>query len=179
MSIIVNGIELTEVIYADVNLDIVKVKKGTAEAVTVFEKITQLATPQNVSADGTTVSWDAVENATSYDVLADGASIGTVENESGETWVLNQKITSFPSEYGYIAVFVCASSIYIRIIRSTRVISAIDQRYAVTYTSKDNADIVVYDQKEGWVDSKYRTITFETAPTGDLLTWLQANATKQ
>ena len=38
MSIIVNGVELTEVIYAGVNLDIVKVKKGAAEAVTVFEK---------------------------------------------------------------------------------------------------------------------------------------------
>ena len=79
MSIIVNGVELTEVIYAGVNLDIVKVKKGTAEAVTVFEKITQLATPQNVTANGTTVSWDAVENATSYAVLADGSEIGTVE----------------------------------------------------------------------------------------------------
>ena len=77
MSIIVNGVELTEVIYAGVNLDTVKVKKGTAEAVTVFEKITQLATPQNVTADGTTVSWDAVENATSYAVLADGNEIGT------------------------------------------------------------------------------------------------------
>ena len=84
MSIIVNGIELTEVIYAGVNLDTVKVKKGTAEAVTVFEKITQLATPQNVTANGTTVSWDAVENATSYAVLADGSEIGTVfEKQTG------------------------------------------------------------------------------------------------
>ena len=40
MSIVVNGVELTEVIYAGVNLDIVKVKKGTAEAVTVFENQT-------------------------------------------------------------------------------------------------------------------------------------------
>ena len=79
MSIIVNGIELTEVIYAGVNLDTVKVKKGAAEAVTVFEKITQLSTPQNVTADGTVVSWDEVENATSYEVLADGSEIGTVE----------------------------------------------------------------------------------------------------
>ena len=39
----------------------------------------QLATPQNVSANGTTVSWDEVENATSYAVLADGSVIGTVE----------------------------------------------------------------------------------------------------
>lgn len=80
MSIIVNGVELTEVIYAGVNLDIVKVKKGAAEAVTVFEKITQLATPQNVSADGTTVSWDEVENATSYEVIEGGNNVlGTVK----------------------------------------------------------------------------------------------------
>lgn len=43
------------------------------------EPLPQLATPQNVSASGTTVSWDAVENATSYAVLADGNEIGTVE----------------------------------------------------------------------------------------------------
>lgn len=41
----------------------------------------QLATPQNVSADGTTVSWDEVGNATSYAVLADGSEIGTVEGQ--------------------------------------------------------------------------------------------------
>ena len=46
---------------------------------TVASPLPQLATPQNVSADGTTVSWDAVENATSYAVLADGSEIGTVE----------------------------------------------------------------------------------------------------
>ncbi len=45
----------------------------------------QLATPQNVSANGTTVSWNEVENATSYAVLADGSEIGTVENGTGST----------------------------------------------------------------------------------------------
>lgn len=39
----------------------------------------KLATPQNVTANGTTVSWDEVENATSYEIYADGVSIGTVE----------------------------------------------------------------------------------------------------
>ena len=43
------------------------------------EPTPQLATPQNVMASGTTVSWDSVENATSYEIFADGASIGTVE----------------------------------------------------------------------------------------------------
>ena len=45
-----------------------------------FTGETQLATPQNVTADGTTVSWDEVTNATSYDVLADGVSIGEVNS---------------------------------------------------------------------------------------------------
>ena len=38
----------------------------------------KLATPQNVIIDGTTLTFDEVENATSYAVLADGASIGEV-----------------------------------------------------------------------------------------------------
>ena len=91
MSIIVNGIELTEVIYAGVNLDIVKVKKGAAEAVTVFEKITQLATPQNVTVDGTTVSWDEVENATSYEVIEGGNNVlGTVTPSYKVTVTINE-----------------------------------------------------------------------------------------
>lgn len=49
---------------------------------TVSQPLPQLSTPANISADGTTVSWDEVENATSYEILADGTSIGTVENES-------------------------------------------------------------------------------------------------
>ena len=39
----------------------------------------QLDTPQNVTASGTVVSFDPVENATSYAVLADGNEIGTVD----------------------------------------------------------------------------------------------------
>lgn len=42
-------------------------------------KLTQLATPQNVTADGTNVSWDEVENATSYEVIEGGNNVlGTV-----------------------------------------------------------------------------------------------------
>lgn len=43
-------------------------------------KLTQLATPQNVTADGTNVSWDEVENATSYEVVEGGNNVlGTVK----------------------------------------------------------------------------------------------------
>ena len=39
----------------------------------------QLATPQNVTADGTTVSWDEVENATEYEIVVDNVSWGVCE----------------------------------------------------------------------------------------------------
>lgn len=44
--------------------------------VKILQELQQLATPQNVTADGTIVSWDAVENATTYEVFADDNSIG-------------------------------------------------------------------------------------------------------
>ena len=60
----------------------IKVESVSTETVTVVLTtfFAKLATPQNVTANGTTVSWDEVENATSYDVLADGVSIGEVNN---------------------------------------------------------------------------------------------------
>lgn len=36
-----------------------------------------------------------------------------------------------------------------------------------------------WDQRRGWSDTAYRTITFDEAPSGDLLAWLQENATPQ
>lgn len=50
-----------------------------ADFVANTTKLVQLATPQNVTADGTNVSWDEVENATSYDVIEGGNNVlGTV-----------------------------------------------------------------------------------------------------
>lgn len=44
----------------------------------------KLATPENLSIDGTVLSWDEVENATSYDIYADGTLIGNTIGESSE-----------------------------------------------------------------------------------------------
>lgn len=35
------------------------------------------------------------------------------------------------------------------------------------------------DVEDAWINDAYRTVTFYEALTGDLLTWLQANAVKQ
>lgn len=45
----------------------------------LMSSLPKLATPQNVSADGSTVSWDEVKNASEYELFADGETLGTYE----------------------------------------------------------------------------------------------------
>ena len=181
MSIIVNGVELTEVIYAGVNLDTVKVKKGSAEAVTVFEKITQLATPQNVTADGTMVSWDAVENATSYGVLADGSEIGTVErsvtDELDGTWLFNDSI-SISDDITWNVNYTTNSEDYTDL-RISLQIGPIGQEPCMGTSEYPT----LFYNMGSW-DDRYKTIIITSklseVTNGDtLLAWLQENATKQ
>ena len=181
MSIIVNGVELTEVIYAGVNLDTIKVKKGTAEAVTVFEKITQLATPQNVTADGTTVSWDAVENATSYAVLADGDEIGTVEksviDELDGTWLFNDSL-SITDDITWNVNYTTNSEDYTDL-RISLQIGPIGHEPCMGTSEYPT----LFYNMGSW-DDRYKTIIITSklseVTNGDtLLAWLQENATKQ
>lgn len=48
-----------------------------------------------------------------------------------------------------------------------------------TQTLRYDGTVVYNAAAAQWVDEAYRTVTFATAPSGDLLTWLQANAVKQ
>ena len=66
----------------------------------------ELATPQNVTANGTTVSWDDVENATSYAVLADGSEIGTVEGTTQDASYIVTIDDVTNDEYDYIQISV-------------------------------------------------------------------------
>lgn len=62
----------------------IKVESVSTETVTEVQAIfvVKLATPQNVTANGTTVSWDPVQNATSYDVWADDTTLlGSVTSQ--------------------------------------------------------------------------------------------------
>ena len=89
----------------------------------------------------------------------------------GESWVFNTFLTNEDFSITDI-VFTNSGNTYNEIRRfyfyNPRGFSANEMQFNTTK---------VYDPS-GWLISD-RTITFETAPTGDLLTWLQANATKQ
>lgn len=176
------------------------------------EPLPQLATPQNVSASGTTVSWRTVENATSYEILVGGSSFGTVSTTSVDLSTLsgwasltdgNYSVTVVAKADGYadsepsaaVSVEKAASgetwvinenpnastlpNTSINFTSNEMSFSSI--RY---FSSEDNPAAILYGNTYAWsmgvwINEGFRTITFETAPTGNLLTWLQANATKQ
>lgn len=68
--------------------------------ITIAASLPKLATPQNVTVDGTTASWDEVENATSYELYVDGTSIGTYAPPTGYTVTFASNF-SFSNASGY------------------------------------------------------------------------------
>lgn len=104
---------------------------------------------------------------------------GTLEASSSgaakETWVLNENCDGFP-EAGFVVDFVSNGAEFHNIALSGRF------NKSFNYDNTSVATAILSDtgyQVYGWEDPAYRKLTFDTPPTGDLLTWLQANGVKQ
>lgn len=96
-----------------------------------------------------------------------------VENtESGgstsETWVLGEVVSITPTQM-FTAEFVSNGATF-------SVISRVNNQLRYGSTTVGLGGIPVIN---GWVNQAYRKLTFTAAPTGDLLTWLTGNGTKQ
>ena len=92
---------------------------------------------------------------------------------TGETWVLNDHLGT--NELSFTSVNFTSNQIAFEGISRTR--TGYDD--VLAYRGFDKINTIECYIDSSWVDEAYRTITFETAPTGELLTWLQSNATKQ
>lgn len=94
---------------------------------------------------------------------------GNLVKQTGEKWVLNETLDISTLDADFTVNFISNNVSY----------SAINgQGSGLDYDSTN----VYYDAGPGgfvWVDDAYRTLTFPASPTGNLLTWLQANGTKQ
>lgn len=94
-----------------------------------------------------------------------------------ETWLLNETITNTEA-WSISAPFNSNNQDF----EGIKIASFKGSK--VTYLKNEGNSVIVYDMSAGattgWTDSAYRTITFD-APVTDttLLTWLQANGTKQ
>ena len=99
------------------------------------------------------------------------------EPSTSETWVLNETLKGEPyglyNEYATTIDFTSNGENFIKI--------GVDNDHSTNpwiryYTNRTENLVYSYGK---WSNTAYRTLTFATAPTGDLLTWLQANGTKQ
>lgn len=110
-----------------------------------------------------------------------GGVVGTLESGGStgggsETWVLNYKyvdtgVTSFSCNFSSNGSDFTS-------------ISIATMAFIGSVLKYDNTQVCMIEigdtQSFGWNDNPaYRKITFSTPPTGDLLTWLEANAVKQ
>lgn len=92
---------------------------------------------------------------------------------TSETWLLNDWLNFENSQWITLPASFTSNG---------QTFSSIKYRYAPTsyaYLNYDDTWVFDSDDGGGWRSQDYRTITFDTAPSGDLLTWLQANGTKQ
>lgn len=98
------------------------------------------------------------------------------EPSTGETWLLNETV-SFDLPRVNVN-FISNNENFDSII-------AVDLgkfEKMLTYDRVDGGTVIAFQETtegQSWTNTAYRTITFAIPPTGDLLTWLQANGTKQ
>lgn len=92
-----------------------------------------------------------------------------------ETWIINESPSQPTSVINVDINFVSNSNNFTKIVLNTG--SAWVFNNGISY--QPPYPNLIYNEDNGWVNENYRTINFETTPTGDLLTWLQANAEKQ
>lgn len=121
-------------------------------------------------------------NGTVYNILKGRTLIdGTgwdITFQNGYTWVINDDSALLNSLTNVKAdiKFVSNGESFDGLVCSQ------DRRYSVISYVTGATKKRVWDSDGGWAgvsSQAYRTITFDEAPSGDLLTWLQANATPQ
>lgn len=134
----------------------------------------QLDSPDNLKVTNNILTFGAVENATSYEIFVDDVSIGAYVVPSGFKYVLNSSGITAPTNTidETINFSNLVGDLFTRI--------QIESEGKGTHISYFNGttETNVISGATG-VTGDNATITFETEPTGDLLTWLNANATRE
>lgn len=115
-------------------------------------------------------------NGTVYSIKKGRTLIGgtgydiAFEETIGKTWRFNDTISCWDGmtwNVNFVALGYPCTSIY-----ST-------YNNNLFYTTPSLGGFMARDASGNWNGEEYRTVTFDEPPTGDFLTWLQANATPQ
>lgn len=110
-----------------------------------------------------------------YDWAITQGNLVKVEETTGEIWILNDNISPAKTLEKTEINFTSNNTQYtaLQYKRSTL------GYYTADGSLIDIADADIMGETTSWTNTAYKTITFDTTPTGALLTWLQANGTKQ
>ena len=104
----------------------------------------------------------------------------TKGGSTGETWVLNEEPHFSPLvDTTEFEVSFSINSVTYSVLRfESELVPMHTDAVNISVSSESIVQTSIY-YSGSWVNEAYRTITFESAPTGELLTWLQENGTKQ
>lgn len=91
-----------------------------------------------------------------------------IKLKSEETWLLNTN----PKWEGI-------KTYNINFISNGEAFIGISMDFVLRYIRSADDRIAVCGNGTGWYDQLYRTLIFDEEPTGDLLTWLETNGTRQ
>lgn len=135
--------------------------------------------PETVTVTGATSSWARSEDGKTASLLLIKptgditVSVTAAAEEDGETWVINETPTPTAGTTTKMTVdYVSNNTTFDYFWTSTTAAN----RTTIKFRA-NGVDTTVYTTVDGWTDAAYRTIKLDEA-TGDLLTWLTANATK-
>lgn len=105
-------------------------------------------------------------------------AISNISTSGGakETWVLNETISAL-SAFSFSVSFTSNGASYAGI-KTVGAFSPVGYNVGYTNSSGSSSSVYFADTNK-WANQAYRKLTFDAPPTGDLLTWLQANGVKQ
>lgn len=133
-------------------------------------------TTANTAYQTITISADQTVSQEFYDwAITANNLIKQEQPATSETWLLNENLTNVSLETTIIN-FTSNGVTYDRIMRLYNTEMDADE---LDYGKLGVEPFAIAFENGAWSDNAYRTITFDEIPTGNLLTWLQANGTKK
>lgn len=145
----------------------------------ISSEITRISNAKTAIAESIANKGVTVPSGTKIDGMAtliDSIPTGGSGGDTSETWVLNEnpsiiRNTIIDAQIQFMSNGQTFSQIKINRIEIMGI--AYDEVIAYTMLPSEEGEL------SHWILENYRKVTFATAPTGDLLTWLEANAVKQ
>ena len=143
----------------------------------ISSEITRISNAKTAIAQSIANKGVTVPSGTKIDGMAaliDSIQTGGGGGDTSETWVLNENVDT-STKQTFVCSFESNGRTFSKLVISGRAVPGPDGFvYSLSFD-----DIKVAEGGLFFAESLYRKVTFAAAPTGGLLTWLEANGVKQ